>query len=110
MSTSLAQLRLAGRTASPLERRSPWSKVTMKPIRAKIYVWTCTTGGDNCPISTTVHADLAGALFRVRSDLAKSLHCAPEDFSDRNIEDCWKEKMGGVCIIERYVISGELAP
>ncbi len=69
-------------------------------------VWTCTTDGDNCPLSTTLHATEAEALERVRDDLRAD--CKPSQLASleampaADLADAWTDKNDGACIIEEH--------
>lgn len=86
------------------------------PAPAKVTVWTCTTEGDNCPLTTTVHATEAEAQERVRDDLRAD--CKPSKLEHLNampaadLPGAWQDKNDGACIIEshEFATTGALAP
>lgn len=70
-------------------------------------IWTCTTDGDNCSLTTTVHANEADAIARVRRDLESSGKFTARCYTDGEIADKWTDLMDGACIIEPHNIEVE---
>lgn len=85
-----------------------WSAVKASPAApsAPLQMWTCTTDGNNCPLTTTVHATEVAAWGRVREDLLAD--CSPRhlDLVNSMIPDqlleLWHRKNDGACMIERH--------
>lgn len=76
----------------------------------KVIIWTTTTDGDNCPLTTTVHLDEMSACRRVLDDLIYSRKQWPKDDPPKSelVRKAWGDAMDGSCIIESHEI--EIAP
>lgn len=72
-------------------------------------IWTCTTDGDDCPLTTTVHATREEAEARPRDELAED--CPPRQLAHLNsltgdaLSEAWSNKFDGACIIEEHTRS-----
>lgn len=78
-------------------------------MRLKIELWTATTEGDNCPLSTTVHADEASARQRIIDDMTRMGRPPLGDVTGNSyaLAQAWGNKMDGGCIIERHELKSE---
>jgi hypothetical protein len=78
------------------------------PAPAMVTVWTCTTEGDNCPLTTTAHASQAEAFERVRDDLRADCPghqvASLNGMSASDMPDEWERKYDGACIIESHEV------
>ena len=63
----------------------------------KITVWTVTTDGDDCALTTTVHGTLKGALNRVAGDLDEKEFLTIDD-----AVAAWEQANDGACCIEDH--------
>lgn len=61
-------------------------------------VWTCTTDGDNCPLTTTVHATREEAEARARGELSD----ASDILTGDALSESWGAEFDGACIIEEH--------
>jgi len=76
-------------------------------MNIKLKVWTVTTDGDNCPITTTVHVTKAAACRRVRDDLANRFTSAELDAAGDDLErlaSMWEVTNDGACAIEEHTV------
>ncbi len=79
------------------------------PAPATRTIWTCTTDGDECELTVTVHNTEAEAHERVREDLRKD--CKPHQLASLNalpaseLADAWEDTNDGYCAIESHEIA-----
>jgi hypothetical protein len=75
---------------------------------ARVTVWTLTTEGDNCPVSTTVYASEAEALAILRRDLCADCHPSERRnlaaLPDDELTDEWSRRFDGPCRVESHEI------
>lgn len=69
----------------------------------KVTVWTATTEGNNCPVTTTVHATESDALRRVLADLDLPPNWRGSATNDQ-VCTAWSEHNDGPCIIEEHAV------
>lgn len=69
-------------------------------------IWTATTEGDNCPITTTVHPSEAQAQNRVLNDLCAIGVGIPEAAMNHTptIVEIWEHRMDGACLIQEHEV------
>lgn len=71
-------------------------------------LWTVTTDGDECPLTTTVHATEASALERVRNDLRADCKAHQREslntMTAEELREAWEAANDGACIIESHDI------
>jgi hypothetical protein len=81
-------------------------------MNIKLTIWTATTDGDNCPLTTTVHATSAEACDRVRADLAPSdplnqtIFMPPKGSigEAEGLAATWERLFDGSCIIQSHEV------
>lgn len=69
-------------------------------------IWTATTDGDNCPLTTTAHPSEAQAQNRVLNDLHASGIGIPEACMNHtlSLRELWESRMDGACIIQEHEV------
>jgi len=70
-------------------------------------IWTATTDGDNCELTTTVHSDQDGAARRVLGDMGIPFALAAVDLRTDlgQIIATWEKRMDGACLIQEHEVA-----
>lgn len=71
----------------------------------KVTIWTATTDGEGCDLTTTAHATEDDCRARLLRDLdASGRPLMGGEHTTGAIQEFWTEKMDGACIIEAHEV------
>lgn len=66
-------------------------------------LWTATTDGDNCELTTTAHLTQRAAARRVLKDMGIPFALAGALQTDmEQVRESWESRMDGACIIQEH--------
>lgn len=71
----------------------------------KVTIWTATTDGNDCDLTTTVHATQVEAETRVLGDMGIPYALGGDLRGNLQlIRETWEQRMDGACVIQEHEV------